>query len=87
MAAILQTIFSDVFSWMKSFVFRLKFHWSLSPRVQLTTTRIGLDDGLVPSRQQVITWTNVEPINWCIYVALGGFELREDITIVIEVFS
>ena len=30
MAAILQTIFSDYFqSWMKSFVFWLKFHWSL----------------------------------------------------------
>ena len=29
MAAIWQTIFSDVFSWMKSFVFWLKSHWSL----------------------------------------------------------
>ena len=28
MAAILQTVFSDAFSWMKSFVFWLKFHWS-----------------------------------------------------------
>ena len=36
MAAILQTIFSGAFSWMKSFVFWLKFHQSLFLRVQLT---------------------------------------------------
>ena len=29
MAAISQTISSDAFSWMKSFVFRLPFHWRL----------------------------------------------------------
>ena len=34
MAAISQTIFSDAFSWMKSFVVWLKFHWSLFLRVQ-----------------------------------------------------
>ena len=31
-----QTTFSNVFSWMKVFEFRLKYHWSLFPRVQLT---------------------------------------------------
>ena len=36
LAAILQTIFSDAFLWMKSFVFWLKFHWSLFLNVQLT---------------------------------------------------
>ena len=36
MDAISQTTFSNVFSWMKMFEFRLKFHWSLFPRVQLT---------------------------------------------------
>ena len=36
MAAILQTTFSNEFSWMKMYYFRLKFHWSLFPRVQLT---------------------------------------------------
>ena len=36
MAAIFQTTFSSAFSWMKMFKFRLKFHWSLFPRVQLT---------------------------------------------------
>ena len=33
MATILQTIFSDAVSWMKSFVFWLKFHWSLFLRM------------------------------------------------------
>ena len=37
MAAIFQTTFSNAFSWMKMYKFRLKFHWSLFPRVQLTT--------------------------------------------------
>ena len=36
MDAISQTIFWSAFSWMKMFEFRLKFHWSLFLRVQLT---------------------------------------------------
>ena len=36
MDAISQTIFSDAFSWMKSFVFWLKSCWSLFLRVQMT---------------------------------------------------
>ena len=36
MAAIFHTTFSNAFSWMKMFKFRLRFHWSLFPRVQLT---------------------------------------------------
>ena len=36
MAAISQTIFSNAFSWMKMDEFRLRFHWSLFLRVQLT---------------------------------------------------
>ena len=36
MATIFQTTFSNAFSWMKMFKFRLRFHWSLFPRVQLT---------------------------------------------------
>ena len=36
MDAISQTTFSNAFSWMKMFEFRLKFHWSLFPRVELT---------------------------------------------------
>ena len=36
MAAIFQTTSSNAFSWMKMYEFRLKFHWSLFLRVQLT---------------------------------------------------
>ena len=36
MDAISQTTFGSAFSWMKMFEFRLKFHWSLFLRVQLT---------------------------------------------------
>ena len=39
MAAIPQTIYLDAFSWIKSFVFRLKFHWSLFLRIQVTITQ------------------------------------------------
>ena len=36
MAAISQMTFLNAFSWMRSYVFPFKFHWSLFPRVQLT---------------------------------------------------
>ena len=36
MAANFLTTFSNTFSWMKIYEFRLRFHWSLFPRVQLT---------------------------------------------------
>ena len=36
MAAIFQTTCSNTLSWMKMYEFRLKFHWSLFLRVQLT---------------------------------------------------
>ena len=36
MAAISQTTLSNAFSWMKVLQFRLKFHWSLFLRMQLT---------------------------------------------------
>ena len=37
MAAISHMTYSKAFSWMKMFEFRLQFHWSLFPRVQLIT--------------------------------------------------
>ena len=36
MAAIFQTMFSNAFSWMKMHELRLRFHWRLFRRVQLT---------------------------------------------------
>ena len=35
MAAIFQMTFSNAFSWMKTYEFQLRFHWSLFPGVQL----------------------------------------------------
>ena len=37
MATILQMMFWNVISWLKSFRFWLEFQWSLFPRIQLTT--------------------------------------------------
>ena len=39
MATISQTTFSNAFSWMKSFVFQVNFHWNLFLRVQLTISQ------------------------------------------------
>ena len=39
MDAIWQTTFSNEFSWMKIYEFRLKFHWSLFLRVQWTISQ------------------------------------------------
>ena len=75
MAAISQTIFSDAYSWMKHFVFWLKFHRSLFVRIQLTITSIGLDNGLALKRRQAIIWTNADPVYRRKYTALGGDEL------------
>ena len=74
MAAILRMIFSDAFSWMKNFVYWLKFHWRFFLMVW-QEPGIGLDNGLAPNRRQVIIWTNSDPIQWRIYAALGGDEL------------
>ena len=71
-------IFSAAFLWMKSFVFWLKFHWSLFLPVPLTITSTGLDNGLAPNRRQAIIWANADPIHWRIYAALGGDELKKD---------
>ena len=56
MDAISQTTFSNAFSWMKMFEFRLKFHWSLFPRVQLTILQQWFRYWL--GRRQAIIWTN-----------------------------
>ena len=39
MATIFQTTFSNEFSWMKMYEYRLKVHWSLFLRVQLTISQ------------------------------------------------
>ena len=72
MAAISQTTFSNAFSWIKIYEFRLKLHWSLLIRVQWKYASIGSDNGLAPTRRQAIIWTNVNPVQWRIYALLGG---------------
>ena len=57
MVVISQTTLSNAFSWMKMLKFLLKFQWGLFPSVQLTITSIGSDNGLAPTRRQVIIWT------------------------------
>ena len=39
---------------------------------------ISSGNGLVPNKQQAITWTNADPGHWCIYAALGGDELNKN---------
>ena len=71
-AAISQTILSNVFSWIKSFVFWLTFDWILFLRVQLTM----LDNGLAPNRRrQAIIGTNADPVHLHIYATLREEEL------------
>ena len=67
--AILQTSFSNAFSWIKMFGF--KFHWSFYHRVQLIISRHGLDNGLMTIRCQAIILTNSGLVYWRIYASHG----------------
>ena len=75
MDAISQTTFSNEFSWMKIFEFRLKFHWSLFLRFQLTIFQhwfrkwLGADQATSHYLNQ---WRSVY---WRIYASLGLNEL------------
>ena len=75
MAAISQTTLSNPFSWMKIFAFRLKFHWSLFLRSQLTIFQhwfrkwLGADQA---TSHYLYQWWLVY---WRIYVSLGLNEL------------
>ena len=75
MAAISQTILSDSFSWMKMLKLRLKFHWSLFLRVQLTLFqhwfRLWLGAGQATSHYLNQWWL----VYWRIYASLGLNEL------------
>ena len=55
--AILQTTVLDAFVWTKIYQFRLRFHWSLFLRVQITIF-------LAPARRKAIIWTNDDPAYW-----------------------
>ena len=74
--AILQTTFSNAFSWMKMYEFRLRFHWNLFPGIQLTIFQhwfrwwLGADQATSHYLNQ--WWL----FYWCIYASLGLNELR-----------
>ena len=46
MAAISQTTFSNAFSWMKIYQFRLRFHWKFFPREEI----------YIPALVQIMAW-------------------------------
>ena len=48
MAAFSQTTFSSAFPWMRTFEFRIKFHWNMFFDVSLTMWHTGSDNGLAP---------------------------------------
>ena len=77
MDAISQTTFSNAFSWMKMFEFRLKFHWSLFPRVQLTIFQQWFRWwlGAVQATSHYLNqwWL----VRWRIYVSLSLNELMK----------
>ena len=75
MDAILQTTFSNAFYWMRMFKYRLKFHWSLFLRVQLTISQhwfrwLGADQATSHYLDQ--WWLDYRRI----YASLGLNELR-----------
>ena len=75
MPTISHKIFSGAFSLMKGFVFRLKFHWSLFLRVDLTITQHWFRWWLGARRWHAIILTKADWIHWRKYAALGGDEL------------
>ena len=75
MAAVSQTIFSNAFSWIKMYEFRLKFHWSLILRFKLTVFqhwfRYWLGAAKATSHYLNQWWL----VYWRIYASLGLNEL------------
>ena len=67
MAAILLMIFSNAFSGMNMFEFRIKFHWSLFVTVQITLGYHWFREWLGTERQAII-WGNGGLGYWFIYM-------------------
>ena len=66
MAPIFYTTFSNAFSWMKMYEFRLRFHWSLLPKAQLTTSQhwfrwwLGADQATSHYLNQCYWWLSLQ---------------------------
>ena len=61
MAPISQTMFSDAFSWMKSFVFWLKIRWSLFLRIQMITRTPAFWGYPPPPNDYPYHWVILDP--------------------------
>ena len=57
---ILQTTFSNAFSWMKMYGLHVKFNWSLLPKVKLTIFKHWFRKWL----RKAIIWTNDDYFIW-----------------------
>ena len=75
MDAISQTTFSNAFSWMKMFEFRLTFQWSLFQRFQLTIFQHWFRYWLVAVEAANHYLNQWGLVYWQIYASLGLNEL------------
>ena len=75
MAAILQMTFSNAFSWMKMYKFRLRFHWGLFQMVQITIFQHSFGEWLGANQATSHFLKQWMLVYWCIYASLGLHEL------------
>ena len=77
MAVIFQTAFSNAFSWIRRYEFRLRCHWSLFLRVQLTIIQhwfrrwLGADQIVrLPTHIRITRpqWVNYADINYLCFI-------------------
>ena len=61
-----------IFLW--EIVFWFEFKWSLFETWQVS---IGSGNDLAPHRWQAITWTNDDPVHWCIYAPISLDQLTD----------
>ena len=72
MVTIPQTTFSNSFCRRKILHFDANFtEVFFFKEVSFVITSICSGNALAPNRRQAITWTNVNPVHWGIYTALG----------------
>ena len=76
MAAISQTTFSNLFTWMKMSEFRLEFLWNMFLRVQLTIPQHWFRQWLGTGKATSHCLNHWQLASWPIYASLGLNELR-----------
>ena len=60
---------------MKIVLFWFEFHWSSIPKGPTDYVSSDSGNGLVPHKQQTITWINVDQYVWCQQASEGHNEL------------